>query len=63
MRAWLLGVTYTSGELGGMVFSGRVVGAGVLECAHQRGCSIYTVCEVSPSSSEKSCCYGQSGKC
>ena len=34
MRAWLLGVTYTSGKLGGMIFSGHVVGARVLECAH-----------------------------
>ena len=34
MHAWLSGVTYTSGELGGMIFSGHVVGARVLEYAH-----------------------------
>ena len=29
MRAWLLGVTYISDKLGGMIFSGHVVGARV----------------------------------
>ena len=31
-----------------MIFSGHVVGARVLGVCAQRGCSIYTICEVSP---------------
>ena len=62
MRAWLLGVTYTSDKLGGMVFSGHVVGARVWSV---RTTWLLYIQGLGGefSSSEKSCCYCQSGKC
>ena len=62
MRAWLLGITYTSDKLGGMIFSGHVVGARVWSVRTTWLLYIHGLGGES-SSSEKSCCYGQSGKC